>query len=126
MTADVQAFAENLRHLTFAEDEATDTVADNLDPPYKLVEFDKVQEIGSGTFGSVALYRHRRTGTPVVIKGVNKMRTFAMKQQRNVLQERNSLRVCVSRFPFTDLSATRHNKATHGAGADGEQLSVCH
>lgn len=61
--------------------------------PYSLNEFDKHRDIGSGTFGTVSLYRHRKTGTPVVIKSVNKLRTFAMKQQRSVLQERLALMV---------------------------------
>lgn len=71
-------------------------VADKLQTrskPYSLSEFDKHQDIGSGTFGTVAMYRHRATGTPVVIKSVNKMRTFAMKQQRSVMQERLALMV---------------------------------
>lgn len=90
----IRAVAERMRQMAIDENEMADTVAESLLPPYKLFEFDKIQEIGSGSFGSVALYRHRGTGTPVVIKGVNKMRTFAMRQQRSVLQERNSLRVC--------------------------------
>lgn len=62
-------------------------------PPYQLSEFDKVAELGSGTFGSVALYKHRATGTPVVIKSVDKVRTFAMRQQKCVLQEKLALMV---------------------------------
>lgn len=73
--------------------------------PYKLSDFDKLHEIGSGTFGSVALYRHRLTNTPVVIKSVNKMRTFAMRQQRSVLQEKNALTVCLWIF---DVDVSEH------------------
>ncbi|OQS02634.1 cGMP-dependent protein kinase [Thraustotheca clavata] len=61
---------------------------------YRLEDFDKIQTIGTGTFGRVLMVKHRPTGQTFAMKCMLKVNIVETHQQRNVVHEKNIINEC--------------------------------
>ncbi|OQR96142.1 cGMP-dependent protein kinase [Achlya hypogyna] len=61
---------------------------------FKLSDFEKIQTIGTGTFGRVLMVKHKATGKTYALKCMLKVNIVETHQQRNVLHEKNIINEC--------------------------------
>ena len=60
----------------------------------KMADLIELSLLGVGTFGRVRLVQHRTTKTPYALKIINKGHIVRMKQQTNLMNEKNAMLLC--------------------------------
>ncbi|EQC32872.1 AGC protein kinase [Saprolegnia diclina VS20] len=65
---------------------------------YALADFEKIQTIGTGTFGRVLMVKHKTTGKTFALKCMLKVNIVETHQQRNVLHEKSIINECEHPF----------------------------
>ncbi|KAF0697027.1 Aste57867_12255 [Aphanomyces stellatus] len=65
---------------------------------FRLGDFDKIQTIGTGTFGRVLMMKHKQTGQTFALKCMQKANIVETHQQRNVLHEKGIISECEHPF----------------------------
>ncbi|CAK4677207.1 hypothetical protein LEN26_005249 [Aphanomyces euteiches] len=61
---------------------------------FRLTDLDKIQTIGTGTFGRVFMVKHKTTGQTFALKCMQKVNIVETHQQRNVLHEKSIIGEC--------------------------------
>ncbi len=68
------------------------------EPEIQFADLDMVLTIGMGTFGRVKLVKHRPTGRAMALKQMQKAQIVSMKQEKNVMSEKNIVIECEHRY----------------------------